>query len=266
MFDVDAYLGRLSLPRDATLEQIHREHVVAIPFENLDPHRGVPVSLDPQALQDKLVTGRRGGYCFEHNLLLKAALEALGVRVEPMLARVRWGSPAGTTRPLTHLVLRVERDGELWHADVGYGNGTLLEPIPFGAGGPYEQAGWRFRVVEESDELVLQTESREEWRDVYAFSPQPVPQIDIELGNWFSCTHPSSRFVTGLMVARQHRDGTRVTLTDWIEQLSLISSTATSRHVTAVEPGQIPGLLVEHFGLDGFGVNEAGRVVLAGRP
>jgi N-hydroxyarylamine O-acetyltransferase len=264
VLDVDAYLKRLSLARDASFAEVHAAHVRSIPFENLDPHRGVPVSLEPEALERKLVAGHRGGYCFEQNLLLKAALDALGSKVEPMLARVRWGAPSGTIRPRTHLVLRVSDGGALWHADAGFGGGTLLEPIPFGSGGPYEQAGWRYRVIEEGDELVLQTEADGEWRDQYAFEPRPVPQIDIELSNWFTSTHPSSGFVKGLIVSRQRADGTRVTLGDWGGSLALIESTPAGSDVTQLEPAAIPELLSEHFGLDGFAVNGAGRVVLAG--
>ncbi len=157
MFDLDAYLARIGLTGRPDLAELHRAHVAAIPFENRDPHNGVPVSLEIADLQRKLVTERRGGYCFEQNLLLKAALEARGAEVDLMLARVRAGAPPGTIRPRSHLVLRVEAEGAIWHADAGFGLGTLLEPIPFGPGEIHEQSGWRFRVVEEGQELVLQT-------------------------------------------------------------------------------------------------------------
>ena len=60
MFDLDAYLERIGLRGRPSLREVHRAHVSAIPFENLDPHRGVPVSLDEEALERKLVAGRRG--------------------------------------------------------------------------------------------------------------------------------------------------------------------------------------------------------------
>jgi N-hydroxyarylamine O-acetyltransferase len=264
VFDLDAYLARLGLSGSATLAQIHRAHVCSIPFENLDPHRGVPVALDPDALQRKLVESGRGGYCFEQNLLLKAALEALGLEVEPLLARVRWGAPAGVVRPRTHLVLRVALDGDLWQADVGFGAGTLLEPIPFGPSGPHDQSGWRFRVVAEEDTgaLVLQTESDGEWRDVYAIDPTPVPPIDIEVSNWFTATHPASAFVTGLIVTAQRPDGARVSLSDWTEQ-ALVVRTPRESVVTPVQRAEIPALLDQHFGLAGFELTGAGRLALA---
>ncbi len=259
MVDLDAYLERLGLAGRPSLTELHRAHVTRIPFENLDPHRGLPVSLAPAALTEKLVGARRGGYCFEHNLLFAGALRTFGATVDPFLARVRWGAPAGTVPSRSHLVLRVALDGELWHADVGFGSGTLLEPIPFGPGGPYEQSGWRFRVVEDDGELVLQTEAEGEWRDVYAFAPQPVPPVDIEMSNWFTCTHPASRFVTGLIVAGQRPDGTRVALSDW-NGLALSIRTPSQSSVTPVAREMIPALLEEHFGLRGFSVGAAGRL------
>ncbi|HWX52108.1 MAG TPA: arylamine N-acetyltransferase, partial [Solirubrobacteraceae bacterium] len=139
MFDLDAYLDRIGLGGRPGIAEIHRAHVSSIPFENLDPRRGVPVSLTPEDLQRKLVDERRGGYCFEQNLLLKGALEALGAEVEPLLARVRLGAQPGITRPRSHLLLRVDLDGQRWHADAGFGMGTPLEPLPYGPGAEHDQ-------------------------------------------------------------------------------------------------------------------------------
>lgn len=253
MLDLDAYLARIgSGPATGLpgLAELHRAHVCSIPFENLDPRRGVPVSLELADLERKLVHARRGGYCFEQNLLLKAALEALGARVELFLARVRAGRPAGRVSPRTHLVLRVHADGRDWHADAGFGRGTLLEPIPFGPGGPYEQSGWHFRVVEQGPELVLQTVQHGEWDDLYEFVPETVPFIDVETSNWFTCTHPRSPFVTGLIVAAQRPDGGRLTLSDW-EGLSLTEETPAESVVRPLEPSEVDELIGARFGLDG---------------
>lgn len=95
VFDLDAYLERVGLAGRPAPTEVHRAHVTSIPFENLDPQRGVAVSLASEDLQRKLVMRRRGGYCFEQNLLLKHALEALGAEVDLMLARVTYGAPAG---------------------------------------------------------------------------------------------------------------------------------------------------------------------------
>jgi N-hydroxyarylamine O-acetyltransferase len=252
MHDLQAYLDRIGLGAPGDLAGLHRAHVTTIPFENLDPRRGVPVSLAPEDLEDKLVVRRRGGYCFEQNLLLKSALEDLGAEVELMLARVRMGRARGTPRPRTHLVLRVRDGAASWHADVGFGNGTLLGPIPFGLGGPYEQSGWRFRVVQDGPELVLQTEQGSEWVDVYGFVPERVPPIDVETSNWFTCTHPHSPFVTGLIVAAQRPDGGRESLSDWSGEMTLTVQSASDRTDTRVAPDEVPELIATRFGLSGI--------------
>lgn len=263
MFDLDAYLERIGLQGEPSIADLHRAHVASIPFENLDPHRGIPPSLELDALADKLVARRRGGYCFEQNLLLGAALEELGAGVEPMLARVRVGAPPGSVRPRSHLVLRVRSGGASWHADVGFGAGTLTEPIPFGPDGAHEQAGWRFRVVQDGDELVLQAADGEVWRDLYGFVPQPVPLVDIETSNWFTGTHPRSPFVTGLVASIQDQDGGRTMLSDWSELALTVHRPGAEPIITPVERDEIPGLLDEHFGLPGFALDDEGRVVEA---
>jgi N-hydroxyarylamine O-acetyltransferase len=251
MLDLEAYLARIGLTGCPGPAEVHRAHVTSIPFENLDPRRGIPVSLAPQDLENKLVRERRGGYCFEQNLLLKAGLEALGARVETMLGRVRVGPSPENTRPRTHLVLRVRSDGGDWHADAGFGHGTLLEPISFGPGGPHEQSGWQFRVVEDGRELVLQTVQDGEWIDLYGFVPEPVPFVDIETSNWFTSTHPRSPFVTGLIVSTQRPDGARVSLSDW-QGLSLREETPAGGTTRPVEPGEVRELIEHRFGLRGF--------------
>jgi N-hydroxyarylamine O-acetyltransferase len=254
VFDLDAYLARIGLSGRPTLAQLHRAHLMAVPFENLDPRRGVPVSLDLEDLQRKLVVNRRGGYCFEQNLLLKAALEALGADVDMFLARVRVGAPSAEARARSHLVLGVHVEGETWHADVGFGRGSLLEPVPFGPGGVYEQAGWRFQVARDRAELVLQTTVGDRWVDLYGFIPEPVPMIDVRVSNWYTCTWPSSPFVTGLVVTAYAADGSRATLTDR-DGLGLIEETPTDSVRTAVEWDAVPEILCKRFALEGFALD-----------
>ena len=262
MFDLDAYLARIGLEGRPSVAEVHRAHVTSIPFENLDPYCGIPVSLALDDLERKLVVHRRGGYCFEQNLLLKAALEALGAEVDTFLARVRAGAPAAATRPRTHLVLRVRAEGGGWLADVGFGLGSLLEPIPFGAGGEHLQSGWRFRLVEEGAELVLQEAAGDEWLDLYGFVPQPVPLVDLETSNWFTSTYPRSPFVTGLIVGAHADDGSRAMLRNW-DGLALKEQTPGRTTFTPVAQEAVPELLASRFGLTGYALNAEGRLVAA---
>lgn len=282
-FDLGAYFARIGYGGPAradlaTLTALHAAHVAAIPFEGLNPLVGLPVKLDLASLQAKMVAGRRGGYCFEQNLLLKAALEALGYTVDSFLARVMLG---GVLRPTTHLVLRVRGDGDGgdgdgggapgdargpsgagWLADAGFGSGTLLQPLPWGPGEVHEQAGWRFRIVERGFQHVLQCHEDGEWSDRCGFVPAPVPHADIEMSNWFVSTHPASAFVTGILVSRQWPDGRRLILSDWGE-LGLVERTAESSESTPVARQEIPSLLAERFELPGFALDSGGRVTRA---
>src|SRR3712207_6616725 len=102
--DLDSYFERIGYtgtrtPTLDTLRAIHLLHPRTIPFENLDPLLGRPVRLDAAFLRAKLIAERRGGYCYEHNLLLKDVLEALGYPVRPLAARVMWNVPEGVVRP-----------------------------------------------------------------------------------------------------------------------------------------------------------------------
>ncbi|HUY07225.1 MAG TPA: arylamine N-acetyltransferase [Acidimicrobiales bacterium] len=203
MEDFKAYLSRIGLRGVPSLWKVHLAHATSIPFENLDPIRGLPNSLDARDLEDKLVRRGRGGYCFEQNLLLKAALEHLGVEsVEPVLARVRAGGRPGP-RPRTHLILKVRDEGKIWHADVGFGADGLLEPIPYGPGEIHEQFGFRYRIVKDGSELVLQMQDNGEFVDLYGFIDEPALQIDMEVNNWYVCTNPRSPFTTALYCAFQ---------------------------------------------------------------
>jgi N-hydroxyarylamine O-acetyltransferase len=259
MLDFDAYLRRIGLSGSPTVAQLHRAHAISIPFENLDPYRGLPVSLAAQDIERKLVTVRRGGYCFEQNLLLKAALEELGAQVQTLLARVRLGATTGAIRPRTHLVLGVELDGRRWLADVGFGLGTLLDPLPWHPGDEHEQSGWRFRLVEQGAELVLQAAGRDGWTDQYGFSAEPAPFVDLETSNWYTSTHPRSPFVAGPMAAVSRDDGSRSSLRDR-DGLTLMEQTPDETTIAAVAMADLPELLAGRFGLEGFAIDPSGRL------
>jgi N-hydroxyarylamine O-acetyltransferase len=258
--NLDAYLARIGLRGRPGLDELHRAHATRIPFENLDPANGRPASLDLVDLEDKLVSRRRGGYCFEQNLLLMGALEALGYdRITPMLARVRAGG-TGETRPRTHLLLRVDIGGEALHLDVGFGGDGLLEPIPFGPSGEIEQAGWRYRVVEDGRELVLQMRDGDAWADQYGFVPEEAPAVDIVTSNWFVSTWPQSPFVTGVIVGGQDPGIHRRLMVRG--GATYTESTPDSVNVTALELDEVPGILASRFGIDGVSVGADGRLVV----
>jgi N-hydroxyarylamine O-acetyltransferase len=262
-FDLSSYLVRVGLRSQPTsLAAVHRAHATTIVFENFDPSTGQPVVLDVDKLADKMVTRGRGGYCFEHNMLLKAALEEMGLGpVDLMLARVRIGGTSDD-RPLDHLLLRVSEGGRPWLADVGFGGGGLLDPVPFEIRVETDQSGWRYRLVEDGSELVLQVFQDGAWTDMYGFAPEPVPVIDVEVSNWYTATHPTSSFVTGVLVGRRNPD--RCLSLFVFEQAVFVERlVGAASKMTEVARTEVPALLAERFGIEGVTLSADGRLGLA---
>lgn len=205
------YAGQ-SKPSLTVLRALCSLHPIAIPFENLDVIRGLGVRLDLPSIERKLVNDRRGGYCFEQNRLFAAALEALGFRVTSLAARVRWQVPADVHMPLTHMVLRVDLEDVPWLADVGFGGLTPTAPLRLDISEPQSTPHETFRIDRSGDRYMLQAQLANEWSDVYRFTLEPQHPIDYEVANWYTSTHPTSRFVQNLIVARAGKDGERVSL------------------------------------------------------
>lgn len=209
--DLDAYLQRIGMqaavaPDLATLLAITAAHAAAIPFENLNPLLGLPVDLALPALERKLVHDGRGGYCFEQNLLLMAALRAIDFEVSGLIARVLWTRPEDAVTPQTHMLLRVELAGESWLVDVGFGvqtpPGALRLQPDIGQPTPLEP----FRLLHKDGDWRMQSLVRGQWLSLYHFDLHPVPLIDYVVANHYVSTHPESNFVNNLSVARTLSD------------------------------------------------------------
>jgi len=212
MLDLDAYFRRVGYAGDRaptleTLAALHALHPTAIPFENLDTLRGAPIRLDIDSLQRKLVSERRGGYCFEQNLLFTNVLTALGFRVVGLSARVIWDRPDDAPRPRTHMALLVPLNGDYYVCDVGFGGLTMTGPLLLTGEGEQRTPHETFRIARDGAEYVSQANVRGEWRSLYSFDLQQQLQTDIEVLNFFVAQHPSSPFRSRLMAAR--RDGDR---------------------------------------------------------
>jgi arylamine N-acetyltransferase len=209
--DLNGYFDRISYrgaaePNLDVLQDLVTAHTRTIPFENLDPLMGVPVGdLGPEALTDKLVYRRRGGYCYEQNGLMGHVLAEIGYRVRRFAGRVTWllppDAPVGA---LTHTMLAVTFPGSVgpYLVDVGFGGQTLTSPIRFETGNAQQTTREPYRLQDRGDGLVLQAQVRGEWQSLYEFTPRTQPGIDLQVGSWYVSTHPSSIFVTSLMVAR----------------------------------------------------------------
>ena len=215
MFDLDAYFQRIQLPARVTLDaaglqRLQRAHRLAIPFENIDVTLGRGIAIDGGAVFAKLVTAKRGGFCFEHNQLFGDALAALGFTARPLLARV-WLN-ASATPPLNHAVTLVTIDGQAWLADAGFG-GSYSPAMPLADGAEADAPdGARFRLRQEADGgwmlerdgPTATTDGRglgAGWQRQYGFTLDAVTDADLAKGNAWACSAPDSRFTKATIVS-----------------------------------------------------------------
>lgn len=124
------YTGDLQ-PSAATLKALQQAHLLAIPYENLDIHLGRRLTLDTQAIYQKIVIEGRGGWCYEMNGLFAWALRELGFQVTLLASAVNRAAH-GDRAERNHLILRVDLERP-YLADVGFGNGFRF-PLPLAAG------------------------------------------------------------------------------------------------------------------------------------
>jgi N-hydroxyarylamine O-acetyltransferase len=251
MIDLDAYLARIGYdgPRTATLETlraIHGLHPAAIPFENLDPLLGRPVPLDAASLERKMVRGRRGGYCFEQNLLFAHALRALGFTVEGLAGRVLLNRPEGVVTGRSHAVLKVILPEGPHICDVGFGSMTLTVPMRFVPGIEQETRQEPFRLIASGGIHTMQAKTADGWISLYRFDAAEHGQIDYEILNWYVATHPSSYFANAVAAARS-TDAVRYGLRDTRFTIRRRGTTPEVREIA--DAAEATRLLDEYFGI-----------------
>lgn len=199
-FDRIGFTGK-ARPDLATLRALHRGHLLAIPYENLDVQFGRTVTLDAEAAFEKLVTRRRGGWCYEMNGLFAAVLEAIGFRITRLAGGVG-RALNGETAVGNHLVLLVDL-GEPWIADVGFGDGPL-DPFPLREG-PVASEGFEYRLERLGGWWRFHN-GRFGGAPSFDFTEAPAsPARLAEKCQWLQ-TSPESSFVLNATVQR-HRPG-----------------------------------------------------------
>jgi arylamine N-acetyltransferase len=259
--ELRAYLRRIGVanlldarpePTLKTLQTVVAGHNRSIPFETLDPVLGQPVAdLRTGPLVEKLVHRHRGGYCYEQNGLLSAALLALGYNVAALTGRVVWMQPdEALPAPRTHLALAVAipATGERYLVDVGFGGQTLSSPIRLDEETPQPTRHEPYRLVSTQDDWRrLEAEIRGSWQPLYVLGPDAQERIDLEVGSWYVSTHPDSGFVRGLSAALV-ADDARWNLRGRI--LKVHYRTGSSDRVVLKTAADVIDVLTGRFGID----------------
>jgi len=208
--DANSYLDRIGARRPATadaeaLRELHECHLRAVPFENLSIHLGEPIELSPDALFDKIVRRRRGGFCYELNGAFAVLLRELGFDVTLLSARV--ARPDGDFGPpYDHLLLLIDLD-EPWLADVGFGK-HALHPLRLNATEPQQDLHGEFLIVDTADGDV---EVRMDGKPSYVAERRARTLEDFVPTAWWQATSPDSMFRKG-PTCSVATEGGRVTL------------------------------------------------------
>jgi N-hydroxyarylamine O-acetyltransferase len=241
---IEKYLDRIGLavPLDAdvrTLALLQQAHLDAVPFENLSIHLDEPIVLTVDALVDKIVSRRRGGFCYELNGAFGALLAGLGFRVTLMAARVSDGK-GGWGPPYDHLALRVDLD-EPWLVDVGFGTFSR-QPLRLMARDEQSDPAGRFLLVDADHGDI---EVRMDGKPNYLLDPRPRALADFRATCWWHQTSPKSHFTQSLVCSLPTATG-RITLNDRL----LIRTDNGERSQTSLESDdEILAAYEQSFGL-----------------
>ena len=242
--DVDAYLERIGYAgsREAsehTLSELHRAHMLAVPFENLDIHLGVANVLDAEHIFDKIVARRRGGWCYELNGLFALLLERLGFGVTRHSASVVVSDPPSPD--FAHLTLRVDLDRP-WLADVGFG-ASFTRPLRLDVEDDQERDGNTYRVTRGPDGRMT---LRENGAAQYALALEPRRMEQFAEMCVLQQTSPGSHFLQAPMCSLATDDG-RVSLAG----MRLITTTEHGRSERELEgEADRTAVLRDLFGVD----------------
>jgi N-hydroxyarylamine O-acetyltransferase len=248
MLDVRAYLDRIgySGPNEATAENLralHRAHLLAVPFENLDISLGRKIVVDEEAILRKIVELRRGGFCYELNSAFAALLRALGFQVTLLSARVA-RSNGGEGPEFDHLTLRVDLERS-WLADVGFGD-SFLEPLRLEGEVEQSDPAGTFRLIEDGGRWHMQKrECDGNWRAQYSFSLLPRRLEEFAGMCHIHQTSPKSSFTQKRICSRATPEG-RITLS---EMKLIVTSSGRSQETTIGSEEERERILQREFGI-----------------
>jgi len=246
MLNVPGYLERIAYsgstePSAATLCAIHRAHMLAVPFENLDIHLGRKIVCDETRFLRKIIDERRGGFCYELNGAFSALLRELGFPVTLLSARV--ARAAGGDGPeFDHLTLRVDLETP-WMADVGFGD-SFVEPLRLQADLEQPQFGRSYRLIRSEEGWHLEAKSDGQWKREYSFTLQPRGLADFSGMCEYHQTSPDSHFTRSRICSRATPEG-RITLSN----RKLIETKDGSRQERVLEDQELDACLRDLFGV-----------------
>eukprot|EP00898_Chlorokybus_atmophyticus_P003241 jgi/Chlat1/3918/Chrsp26S04025 len=268
------------------LARLHSSHQLTVPFENfrrvsmltllrvpcvLAVHLGEPISMQEDAVFDKVVSHRRGGFCFELNTAFAWLLWRLGYRVTYLSGGVYSTNQSGLPVDFDHMILLVRVRDRRILCDVGFGN-NFEEPLDIDTEAVQVQGRAKHRVVQDKPGEVHadpssvykwqyhgdtggdQPEGAACWRSGYWFSLQERQPSQYSQMLLFHMASISSSMVKRGRMASIRRHGARE---DGVERVTVserkVTTTTWGLRVTEGElaPGQrFTSAIKDYFSMD----------------
>lgn len=205
--DVEKYLARIGYaggrePSAANLAALAKAHRFTVPYDSLDLWRRRPTTLATEALYDKIVTRRRGGYCFELNGLFAWLLRQLGYNVREYFGRWLMGEEMDVPKRRHRVVCVALPSGPNKLVDVGIGMPFVYSPLDFVFDLPQFCDGKVYRIVKDPVlTCVVQVQKKDGlWANLFSFDTAPQLPIDFAYVHWWCATHPESQFIQKMWV------------------------------------------------------------------
>jgi N-hydroxyarylamine O-acetyltransferase len=243
---VEAYLERIGTPRPAELDAealavLHRAHLSTVPFENLSLHLSEPISLEADDLLEKIVTRRRGGFCYELNGTFALLLRALGADVRLAGVAVFGGDRLGPPFDHMALIVQLPADGGRWIVDVGFGDHSVY-PLDFAERGEQADPGGRFQLIETVDgDLDVLRDAKPQYR----LELRERSLSDFAPTCWYQQTSPASHFTQSTICSRLTDSG-RISLSGRT-LIRTIDGSRTEEHLSTDD--DVLAAYRDHFGV-----------------
>jgi len=219
MIDPTPYLNRIKFtgstsPTLENLQKLQRQHLLTVPFENLDIHYGNPIHLDVDSFYQKIVYRGRGGFCYELNGLFQALLTSLGFDTKIVSSRVYNEDKEEYSPEFDHLAIIVNLDGTNWLADVGFGD-FIQEPLNIDTDEEQTDRNGVFRIRRVKSDFIVEkmNENSAGWQPEYKFCPVKRNLADFKSRCRFHQNSADSHFREKKVCSRMTETG-RITLTD----------------------------------------------------
>jgi N-hydroxyarylamine O-acetyltransferase len=216
--DTEKYLRRIGIehfdiPVNAeSLKKLQKQHLLNVPFENLDIHWKRPILLDKNIFYEKIVEEKRGGFCYELNGLFCELLNEIGFPSRMISARVATANDE-FSREFDHMAILTEIGDETFLVDVGFGDFTA-EPLKFVFDAEQPDAAGAFVIKKHADEYFLVAKrDGDAWKSEYIFKDSAHDLTEYAEMCEFHQTSPESHFTHGKVCSMMTSEG-RKTLTN----------------------------------------------------